>query len=137
MCMLDYCDPCDVFNCAERRAIKPHRCGDCSRQIERFERYRHYSFLSDGSWSHTNLCAHCYAAAEWLRANCGGYVLEAIKDDLREHLDEYRWAGWLGVARLVKGMEHQWRIERGPRAGQLMPIPTGMPATIDERARAA
>ena len=117
MCAVDDADPWDVCRANERTAVKPHRCGDCGRWIEKGERYHWLTGLYDGRWSTHKTCAHCHAAGWWLNAVCGGYLMEQIGTELLEHWGEgYRD---LVIGRLIVGHRRKWRRW----GGSLMPVP--------------
>jgi hypothetical protein len=118
MCMADGYDPNRVSRSITRKAIKEHRCAECSRTIAKGEQYHYDSGIdSEGfAFSHKT-CAHCHVPAQWLSANCGGYVLCGIQEDLQEHVSEYARRD---LARLFVAMRRDWRRFRG---GGLMPIP--------------
>jgi hypothetical protein len=58
------------------------------------------------------LCAHCQVGADRLQKECGGYLLEYINDEVREHAQEY---GSLPLWRLVAGAGRKWRRKNGER----------------------
>lgn len=135
MCMADDADPCSYWDESVHKARKTHKCSECDRAIAPGEPYRSCRWISEGQWSTSKMCSHCEVAAEWLRKNCGGFLTFGIHEDIREHVDEYAYLGWphlAGLGRLTIGMRRDWKIRRGPRAGQLMPIPK-LPPAIDER----
>lgn len=116
---------------AIRRARKPWKCGECSREIAPGETYEFFSGLlknydtSDGYMTFRT-CAHCIAAREWIVQECGRWLYDAVGEDLREHWDiggAYRNL-WLG--RALVGMRRQWRR----RDGELLPV-LGPPPEID------
>jgi hypothetical protein len=74
------------------------------------------------------LCAHCQVGADRLQKECGGYLLEYINDEVREHAQEYRS---LPLWRLVAGAGRKWRRKNG----ELMPLPA-MPPLSDHRSYA-
>ena len=66
-------------------------------------------------------CAHCAVARTWLSAHCGGWVTEALREELEEHWYERYREDRLG--RLIVGMRNQWQRLRGDG---LMPIPAAV-----------
>lgn len=131
MCMVDDADgQCSVWQESHRIARKGHRCQECGRKIAVGERYWYIFIVYDGDGSGNKICAHCEIACDWLRANCGGFVMTMIADDIREHVAEYVNGP---LARLSIQMGHFWRYQYGPKAGQLRPIPT-LPPPIKEGA---
>lgn len=120
MCRIDDCDPCDWFGTVERTARKPHACGECGRDIAPGEHYKVSSYVMDGQFFTNKACAHCAVARTWLEKHCGGWVTEALLEELQEHWDEsesYRKQDRLG--RLLVGVRRGWAGFRGG----LMPIP--------------
>lgn len=133
--MADNADPCSFWDESQRKARKTHKCSECGRAIEAGEVYRYCRWVLEGQWDTSKMCGHCEVAAEWLRKNCGGFLIHGIHEDIREHVDEYAYLGWpylAGLGRLDIGIRRDWKIRRGPRAGQLMAIPK-LPPPIDER----
>ena len=119
MCMIDAADGLGN-RCqreARRRARKAHKCGECSRVIAPGETYVDASGIDcDGNaWTH-KVCAHCDVVTVWLAENCGGWLMQGVLDDIREHVEEYRR---MDLARLVVGMQRDWKRFHGG----LMPVP--------------
>lgn len=121
MCRIDDGELCDIWREAERRAAKEHKCTECGRQIAKGERYLRIEGLYDGSWTTMRVCAHCRVGADWLRAECGGFTLDGVIDEVREHAEEYRRAS---LWKIVVGSSRKWRRFDG--AG-LMAVPTMPP----------
>ena len=135
MCMADDAEGCSFWQDQFQRARKEHKCNECGRIIQRGEVYKRCIWVGDGQFGHSKMCPHCSVCAEWLRDNCGGFLTYAIYEDIQQHVEEYAYLGWrylAGLGRLQVGMRRDWRIQYGPRLGQLMPIPN-LPPTIDER----
>lgn len=118
MCQIDQCDPCAFFTTVTPKARRTHRCAECGRTIEPGEIYHRTSYGRDGSVETNKACSHCGAAREWLNKHCGGWVTEALNEDLHEHWNEGYRVDSLG--RLLVGMRNKWQWVR--RAG-LRPIP--------------
>lgn len=126
MCMVDGADGYNEFSAQrEHTARKPHRCEECGRTIHPGERYLLTCWKYEGDFSQARMCAHCQVAADWLTENCGGYLTHGVEEDLREHVSEYggQTACWPRLARLAVQMDQNWTYRRGPRKGQLMPLP--------------
>lgn len=123
MCMVGD-DDSQVSRSEIRKARKPHTCGECDRTIEPGEKYVNAAWLYDGSWSNDCMCWHCRESAQWLYHNCGGYVWNAVYDDIDEHVSEYPELAF-GLTRLKVGIRRKWRF----RSGKMMPLPR-IPATI-------
>lgn len=135
MCMADDADPCSFWQDEQRRAKKAHKCDECGREIASGEIYRYCKWIFEREWSTSKMCGHCDVAAKWLLKNCGGFLTHGIYEDIQEHVDEYSYLGWRflsGLGRLQVGMRRDWKIQWGPRSGQLMALPR-LPPAIDEK----
>lgn len=134
MCMIDGADGCNTFSSEHKHvARKAHKCSECGRPIAAGETYWRLSALFEGDFTETKMCAHCRVGADWLVENCGGFMTHGVHEDLREHVEEYGYTkakAIPGVARIVVGMKRDWITKRGPRAGQLMPLPR-LPAKLE------
>lgn len=115
MCMIDGAERYYPETDEWRTARKEHRCGECNRTIRRGERHHVGGGAMEGDWYTHRTCAHCATVREWLRAECSGWVYEAVAEDLLEHFREGMGI-WLG--RAVVGMRRQWRR----RDGTAMPV---------------
>lgn len=124
MCAIDGCyETYAVWNVGDRRAAKPHKCGECGRDIAKGETYRYTTGLYDGHWTTNHVCQHCTVAAEWLRINCGGYLDFGVYDDIHEHAEEYPDLA-VPILRVCVGMRRKWKALRGDglmRAPRLPP----------------
>lgn len=119
MCMLDDSEPCAVYHNRTRRAIKPHRCAECNRTIDKGEVYWYATGLYDGYWWSAKSCAHCHEAARWLTEACGGYLHEAVDEDLGQHIGGDEWdLRSAPLVRLYRWMQDDWR----DRSGELRPV---------------
>lgn len=117
MCMIDNGDDETKWSRHEHRvARKHHRCDECSRTISPGEQYKFATGLSDDSVWTAKVCRHCLVAAEWLSANCSGYLYHAIHEDFAEHA-----GGNLAMLRIVVGARRQWRSFGDPM--RLLPVP--------------
>jgi hypothetical protein len=136
MCMIEGADETYRIYNGPRVVVsrKEHRCDECYRTIAKGERYWSSSGLGSDGWDQHYICTHCYVAASWLMTNCQGFLHGAINEDIQEHVEEYgdTDAG-PGLARIAVGMRRKWHVKRGPRAGQLMPLPK-LPERITESA---
>jgi hypothetical protein len=104
--MIEGAEMADVWNEDHIVARKAHVCGECDRVIDKGERYTRISYLSEGSWGGSTLCQHCRVAADWLWFECGGFLCQAVLEDIHEHAEEYRsWA----LRKIEFGMKHKWR----------------------------
>lgn len=117
MCMIDDCDErVNILSDREYTARKPHKCGECGRQISPGERYKVEFGVISGHTERYKTCAHCLVARQWLSDNCGGWVYEGIEEDFREHAQDYQR---FDLCRVAVGMANQWET----RKGQRMPVP--------------
>lgn len=127
MCMVDYADDgCNEFShTVTYHARKEHKCDECHRTISPGEPYLYHSWKFDGAFSTAKTCQHCKVACDWLSENCGGYLIFGVSEDIHEHVTEYRGQAACvpRLKRIDVGMTRGWKIRRGPRKGQLMPIP--------------
>ena len=126
MCAIDYAAETnwvELTNVIVKKARKTHCCDECGRQIFPGESYRYETGLNDGYFETYKRCDHCAVAANWLIAQCGGFVTCGILEDLEEHLNEVE--DWRGIARLVIGMRRRWRQVRKGHQGlmRLQPSP--------------
>jgi len=118
MCMIDY-DGDELALLASKTpvAAKPHRCGECDRQIGKGEKYHYDAGVVGRDFAAYRTCAHCHAARGWLADRCGGWVYLSVYEDLLDHWrDGHREAG---LGRMIVGMRRRWA-----RFGQgLMDVP--------------
>lgn len=125
MCMADGGDRADVWLQWTPRARKEHKCAECGRAIAKGEIYRQTKALYEGGWLALKQCAHCMVLADWLVAECGGYLTQGILEDFGEHAEEYRR---FDLRRMQWGAENGWA-----RNGKLLPVPA-LPPTSERRA---
>jgi hypothetical protein len=92
----------------DRKARKEHRCGECWRTIAKGETYRLHTSCYDHYVCTSKVCAHCQVACRWLSQNCGGWIFEAVREDIHEHVSEYPGLA-LPLLRLEVGMRRKWR----------------------------
>ena len=134
MCMADDADRSTLLRELHPRARKAHRCGECGRTIEPGEKYTLSKTLFEGRVEGYKTCDHCAVARDWLGANCGGWLYGGVWADIEEHIHEYRGV-YPNVARQLKRLavweSHDWKIVRGPRTGQRLPVPT-MPTVVGD-----
>lgn len=62
----------------------------------------------DGFFS-SKTCTHCTIAQAWLRRECGGFCYGMVEEDIRDHIAEARDTAPLSLAKLVVGMQRQWK----------------------------
>lgn len=65
-----------LYNEAERKANREHRCSDCGGTITKGERYKRIASLYDGQWSTEKRCADCqfmiHEVERTFLERCGG-----------------------------------------------------------------
>lgn len=135
MCMVDGCDEFYSLYKGPKatKARKGHKCDECGRQVVAGETYYTASGMYEGEFNFHKICQHCYVACEWLKQNCSGFLHCAVLDDIEEHVEEYGYTkakAVAGLARILIGMRRDWVVKRGPRVGQLMPLPK-LPAPLE------
>lgn len=118
MCMIDGADdgPNEFSNTVTRRAKKEHKCNECRRAILIGERYTYHSWKFDGDFATAKVCGHCQIACDWLSTNCGGFVMDAVREDIQEHVSDYRGRA-ICIPRLKRievGMACGQKLLRGP-----------------------
>ncbi len=123
MCRIDDTDAAEVSSVTYPVAKKPHKCGECGRQIGVGEPYERCFMVFEGSGDTFKMCAHCRVGAAWLTKNCGGYLYYEVCAELEEHAAEYPEVRE-PLRALVAGMRTQWRLS--PDAS-LMPLPSQAP----------
>jgi hypothetical protein len=123
VCMIEYAD-CSTETISKeiRKARKPHRCGECHREIGKGELYERYTHKTDGSFGVEVTCGHCHEACAWLLRECHGYMFGKVEEDLREHWHE-DGINTRELAALIWGMKRKWKR----RDGRLMALPTLRP----------
>jgi hypothetical protein len=131
MCAIDDAEIFVKWERRERKAIKPHECSECRREIAKGETYHFEKGLLSGmGWESSKRCAHCEVGARWLVEECHGYCINQVREEIHEHAQDYHAKG---LWRLVVGADRKW--QRFDGAG-LMPIPA-MPPVSAPLARAA
>lgn len=126
MCYCDDADPQITGGSVERKARKPHKCYECRRAIAKGETYTEHSGLwRDGGWMTFRWCEHCAAAQEVHQAitKCHCYTFGGLWEGIRDSLPGFGDVRDVAVCRLIAGMDREWRRRRGPRKGELMPLP--------------
>lgn len=104
-CYCDYESP-SVFHEETRKAIRPHKCGECGRRIQTGETYEHVWGVWGGVSSHHKTCLHCRGFREYVRAHvpCFCWEYENMLEGATETLREYAYEApglWFGGARLL------------------------------------
>ena len=126
------CD-CDGNHCitygeAIRKARKDHKCCECYRVIKAGERYQYVSGIwSDTGFDDFKTCAHCHAMRAYFddlapKDECG-LCLSSMQEEVLERLRYEMESMGSYPARLYYSCCHKWTYRRGPRKGQLMPVP--------------
>lgn len=118
-CDCDY-DPPSVFRENHVKARKPHKCSECYRVINIGETYRRIFGIWDGRPETFRWCAHCEAADSIVGAtvDCHCVLFGGLWDHFRDIATDYP-----GFGRIYHGVDRQWTYRRGPKKGQLVPIP--------------
>jgi len=124
MCWVADCDPWKVYREHTRTARKSHTCEECGRTIAIGERYHWATGLHPDwpKWQTFHMCAHCYAAAQWLTVMCSGWCYGGVAEELREHWDEEWQLRSPGLGRLIIGIGNKWQHGKY-RPGQRMDVP--------------
>jgi hypothetical protein len=98
-----------------KAARKEHRCDDCNRKIQVGEPYLRAFGLYDGAFNLKH-CQQCTAAIEWLNRICGGWLWNAVAEDLADHWQEHVEFRTLALRRLIHYISKGWL-----RNGTLIP----------------
>jgi len=127
MCMADAADWNIEFSVKSNpKARKEHACYECARTIRPGENYEKISQKCDGYVETYKTCMHCASGPKaWLIEHCNGYLFGGISEDIREHIEAFRWEGRyadsMRMARLCVGMRRGWKSFKDPDA--LMRLP--------------
>ena len=107
----------------ERTCRKPRKCSECRRAIAPGERYVYISGKWDGDFNTFRVCAHCDAATRYIQAvvACWCFPL-GMRWFPEDGDDEFRGEP-SAVRRLVVTARRKWARRRGPRKGELYPVP--------------
>lgn len=120
-CFCDY-DPPTVLSEKTVKARKPHDCSECGRKIAQGEIYRSIWGIWEDHPDRFCWCAHCNAGHQVVSAVtdcdcfCYGGLWENFRDTCETCCDFALW-------RIQIGVQRKWLVRRGPRKGQLMPLP--------------
>ena len=89
-CYCDYESP-RVFHDETRKAVRPHKCGECGRRIQTGETYEHVWGVWDGVSSHHKTCLHCRGFREYVRAHvpCFCWLYGTMREDALQVLRDY------------------------------------------------
>ncbi len=120
-CSCDFDQP-KVARKVRRKTRKERRCTECCRRIMVGETYEVHTCLHEDNWGTWCWCLHCAEARPTAGdiADCHCWLYEFVWEDLREHAQDERN---MRLIRLVKGADRKWTYQRGPRKGQLVPVP--------------
>jgi hypothetical protein len=94
-------------------ARKEHRCSDCGRTIQVGERYKRHVFISDEGLENCVQCDRCKAATNWLDLVCGGWLYNAVNEDIAEHWGEHPEFRSLALGHLVVAARRGWSRKDG------------------------
>lgn len=100
MCYIGFDGTCEVWNEAEQKARKPHRCSSCRRPIKVGEKYlRHFSIF-EGDTTSEKMCVDCledrrefcdaHRIAGFPPSNLQHYLSECIADGDEESDQQWR-----------------------------------------------
>ncbi len=115
-CYCDY-EPNEFYSAYERKARKPHKCGECFKSIPVGEVYEYVSAKCDGAMWDSKTCARCLALRKYVEAHlpCFCRMHGSVLDDADEAMKEY--------AHQVPGMRMEYgrlrvAVNRGPQASR-------------------
>lgn len=113
-CYCDYGEPSDVYCVKTVKAIKPHKCYECHKEIQPGEVYEHVSSLYDGCWTVSKTCPRCLDARNYITAHapCFCWMHGSLLDDARDTVNQY---GQESAGFYIGAMKRVLRAERGPR----------------------
>jgi len=84
-----HCDPPDMFEITEPKAIKNHICCECRREILKGEKYQRVKGLWDGEFAVYKTCSECVELAnEYGEIYCFGELHYMIKESDKAFLIE-------------------------------------------------
>lgn len=109
MCRVEWCDPVQLSRSSEQTARKHYRCSECGMVIHPGERYERTFTVMDGETETFFMCQACKPMVSWLFKQCGGTVLGAACEDLREHWWEYPS---MELGRLVVSVRKRIRVAK-------------------------
>ena len=116
MCMIEDCYV-EFWREKSQRARKEHQCMECGRPVLPGETYWNGFGKSEGNTYDWQCCRHCHIAADWLLANCNGFMCHAVIEDFHEHAEANQL-----MLRIVVGARRKWRSFGDSKA--LLPVPT-------------
>jgi len=109
MCMIDYGDgQLQLLKDAMPKARKSHTCSECSRIINKGEKYKYEAGIWEGSLDVFKTCKQCLTARAWLLKECRGWIYTAVLEDLKEH---WSYKPSMELGRLIVGMKTQWNLK--------------------------
>ncbi len=110
MCNLDYDAP-DLYKKIVRKSLKSYFCYECSRVIEKNEKYSYVFAVYGKDKSVFRTCLHCLIGQEWLLNQCGGYMHGNLQEEIREHAEDYKR---MDLYRFIISMGNQWKSKKIP-----------------------
>ena len=108
MCNTDYDYP-SVYSVKEHKARKIHKCDECYSKINIDEKYRSHFGVWNGKASTFKACHFCMIAQDWLKIECGTYMLGGLREEIEEHAFEYRK---IFLYRWLIGIREQWKRKK-------------------------
>ena len=129
MCLIDDSDGnCILLHSRQKRARLRHRCTECRRDVEPGETYLAERTIFDGDAMSHKICAHCQRVRNYLVNHCGGWICQALHEDIIEHYyDTASNEAEDREARLLAcGIAAKWRRSNGA----LWPLPRHEPPNV-------
>ena len=119
-CDCDYDYTYDFYRETVQTCRKPRKCSECSREIGKGERYTYVVGKGDGHIDTFSVCPHCQAATDYIRkiVACWCYTL----GDRWQNNDDFEGEPF-AVRRFAVAARRKWARKRGPRKGELYPVP--------------
>lgn len=108
MCSSDYDYP-SVYVVKEPKARKQHKCDECRSIINIGEKYRNHFGVWEGRASTFKACQFCMIPQDWLKKECGTYMLGGLHEELEEHAFEYKK---IFLYRWLIGFRENWKRKK-------------------------
>lgn len=101
----------DVGRTEMRIARKQHKCYECSKAIQKDERYEFNTQLYDSHWSVAKTCCRCLAVREYVEAHapCFCWMYGSMLDDAKAVIEEH---GHESAGFYIGAMKRVLRAER-------------------------
>lgn len=108
MCSTDYHFP-SIYSVKEPIAKIKHQCCECRSIIYPGDRYRNHFGVWEGRAETFKACNHCMIAQDWLKNECGTYMLGGLSEEIEEHAIEYRK---IFLYKWLIGIRGQWKHKK-------------------------